>query len=60
MLDQTSSELGAAIATSTDGRLVAFDLRPRREQLVERLGPAAVLEMGDRVLNPFPVRATGG
>ena len=49
-----TSALGSPIATTSDGVLVAFDLRGRRAALIASLGSSAVEQRGDRVLNRCP------
>ena len=49
-----TSALGAPIATTPDGQLVAFDLRGHRTALIGSLGSSAVQQRGDRVLNRVP------
>ncbi len=46
--------LGAPLSTSSDGRLLAFDLRPLRASLVASVGSFGVQERGAAVLQPFP------
>lgn len=53
------SALGASLAESGDGRLVAFDLRERRSELETELGAAAVARRGDQVLHPLTVSLSG-
>ncbi len=49
--------LGAPLATSSDGRLNAFDLRSARTSLQEQRGADAVADLGQRVLHPLSVVA---
>jgi hypothetical protein len=62
ILSQLTRELGQAAATSTDSRLVAFDLRERRSELEARLGADATAMKGFQVLHPFaePSTTVGG
>ena len=46
--------LGAPFASTSDGRLQAFDLTARRQQLVETTGGAAVDQRGALVLERIP------
>ncbi len=48
--------LGPPLATSSDDRLQAFDLRARRQQLVDSLGADAVAQRGDFVLSRVSLR----
>jgi hypothetical protein len=60
ILDRLTSALGASLAHSTDGRLVTFDLRPLRAQLVASDGEVSVAARGHRILHPFePASAAG-
>ena len=46
--------LGAPIASTSDGELVAFDLRAHRTALISSLGPSAVEQRGHLVLHRLP------
>lgn len=51
------AQLGAPLSTSSDGRLVAFDLRTLRSALLSSVGDAAVRARGDEVLRRLPARS---
>jgi hypothetical protein len=61
LLAQMTADLGPTIASSTDGRLLAFELRQRRASLVTTIGPEATEAKGFTVLHPFgePAPAPG-
>lgn len=47
-------QLGPPIATTTSGRLAAYDLRPRAAELLRTAGSAAFLQRGQAVLHRLP------
>ena len=49
-----TSVVGAPLASTPDGRLQTFDLRARRQQLMETTGRAAVDQRGAFVLQRIP------
>jgi hypothetical protein len=49
-----TTAVGRPVATTSDGVLVAFDLRGRRAALAASLGSGAVDQRGDRVLHRLP------
>ena len=54
-----ATSLGTPLARSDDGRLVAFDVRPRRVALEDAAGADALARRGYAVLHPVTVSLSG-